>query len=55
MLYLAENGFKVYLFEGLGQGVVMRLQGRHFTHEWEKTIKAVKHVTNVFSVWKNER
>ena len=33
MLYLAENGFEVYLFEGPGQGGVMRLQGKHFTHE----------------------
>lgn len=41
MLYLAENGFEVYLFEGPGQGGVMRLQGKHFTHEWEKPVKAI--------------
>lgn len=40
-LYLAENGFEVYLFEGPGQGGVVRMQGKHFTHEWEKPVKAV--------------
>ena len=29
------------MFEGPGQGGVMRLQGMHFTHEWEKPVKAV--------------
>lgn len=41
ILYLQEQGFEVYLFEGPGQGGVMRLQGMHFTHEWEKPVKAV--------------
>ena len=41
MRYLAENGFTVYLFEGPGQGGVMRMQGKHFTHEWERPVKAV--------------
>lgn len=41
MLYLAENGFEVYLFEGPGQGGVMRLQGKHFTYQWEKPVKAI--------------
>lgn len=41
MLYLAENGFTVYLFEGPGQGGVMRVQGKHFTHEWERPTKAI--------------
>lgn len=36
VLYLQEQGFEVYMFEGPGQGGVMRLQGMHFTHEWEK-------------------
>ncbi|RRD94189.1 alpha/beta fold hydrolase [Clostridiales bacterium COT073_COT-073] len=40
-LYLREQGFEVYLFEGPGQGGVMRLQGLHFTHQWEKPVKAV--------------
>lgn len=41
VLYLQEKGFEVYMFEGPGQGGVMRLQGMHFTHEWEKPAKAV--------------
>ena len=41
VLYLQEQGFEVYMFEGPGQGGVMRLQGIHFTHEWEKPVKAV--------------
>ena len=41
LLYLQEKGFEVYLFEGPGQGGVMRSQGMHFTHEWEKPVKAV--------------
>lgn len=41
MLYLAENGFTTYLFEGPGQGGVMRVQGKHFTHEWERPVKAI--------------
>ena len=41
LLYLQEKGFEVYLFEGPGQGGVMRAQGMHFTHEWEKPVKAV--------------
>ena len=41
MLYLVQNGFTVYLFEGPGQGGVMRVQGKHFTHEWERPTKAI--------------
>ncbi|MBR1833000.1 MAG: alpha/beta fold hydrolase [Ruminiclostridium sp.] len=41
LLYLQEKGFEVYLFEGPGQGGVMRSQGMHFTYEWEKPVKAV--------------
>lgn len=41
MLYLAENGFDVYLYEGPGQGGVLRLQNMKFTHKWEKPTKAV--------------
>ncbi|WP_353097272.1 alpha/beta fold hydrolase [Tissierella praeacuta] len=41
MLYFAENGFDVYLFEGPGQGNVMRIQGKHFTYKWEKPVTAV--------------
>lgn len=41
MLYLSDHGFTVYLFEGPGQGGVMRVQGKHFTHEWEKPVKTI--------------
>ncbi|MCC0630114.1 alpha/beta fold hydrolase [Clostridioides sp. ES-S-0171-01] len=41
MLYLAKHGFDVYLFEGPGQGGVMRLQGKHFTYKWERPVKAI--------------
>jgi pimeloyl-ACP methyl ester carboxylesterase len=41
MLYLRENGFAVYLFEGPGQGGVLRKQGLPFTREWEKPVKAI--------------
>lgn len=41
MLYFSENGFEVYLFEGPGQGGVMRVQNKHFTYEWERPVKAV--------------
>ncbi len=40
-LYLAKRGFEVYLFEGPGQGGVVREQGKKFTHEWERPVKAV--------------
>lgn len=41
VLYMQEQGFEVYMFEGPGQGGVMRIQGMHFTHEWEKPVKAI--------------
>ena len=41
VLYMQEKGFEVYMFEGPGQGGVMRMQGKHFTHEWEKPVKAI--------------
>ncbi len=41
VLYLQEKGYEVYMFEGPGQGGVMRVQGKHFTHEWEKPTGAV--------------
>ncbi|MDO4355203.1 MAG: alpha/beta fold hydrolase [Clostridia bacterium] len=41
MLYLAQHGFEVYLFEGPGQGGVVREQGKKFTPQWEKPVKAV--------------
>ena len=41
MLYFAQNGYSVYLFEGPGQGGVVRIQGKKFTHKWEQPVKAV--------------
>ena len=41
VLYLKEQGFEVYMFEGPGQGGVVRNQGKHFTYEWERPVKAV--------------
>ena len=41
VLYMQEKGYEVYMFEGPGQGGVMRVQGMHFTHEWEKPVKAI--------------
>lgn len=41
LLYLQENGFDVYLFEGPGQGGVLREQNIKFTHEWEKPVKEI--------------
>ncbi|MBZ1511183.1 alpha/beta fold hydrolase [Leuconostoc mesenteroides] len=41
MLYLSEQGYDVYMFEGPGQGGVLRIQGKHFTHEWERPVKAI--------------
>ncbi len=50
MLYLAENGFEVYLFEGPGQGGVVRVQNKHFTYEWEKPVKAILDYFNLNDV-----
>jgi len=41
VLYMQEQGYEVYMFEGPGQGGVMRVQGMHFTHEWEKPTKVI--------------
>jgi pimeloyl-ACP methyl ester carboxylesterase len=41
VLHMQEQGFEVYMFEGPGQGGVMRVQGMHFTHEWEKPVKVI--------------
>jgi alpha-beta hydrolase superfamily lysophospholipase len=41
MLYLSEHGFDVYLFEGPGQGGVLRTQGKPFIHEWEKPVSKI--------------
>lgn len=50
LLYLQEKGFEVYLFEGPGQGGVIRTQGMHFTHEWEKPVKVILDFFNLSDV-----
>ena len=50
VLYLQEQGYEVYMFEWPGQGGVMRLQGMHFTHEWEKPVKAILDAFNLDDV-----
>ena len=50
LLYLQEKGFEVFLFEGPGQGSVIRLQGMHFTHEWEKPVKTILDYFNLDNV-----
>ena len=39
--YLAANGYAGYLFEGPGQGEVLRVGNIKFTHEWHKPIAAI--------------
>lgn len=41
VLYLRRNGFTVYLFEGPGQGEVLRRYHIPMTHEWERPVKVV--------------
>lgn len=41
VLYIAEQGYTVYLFEGPGQGAARREYGLSFTHEWHKPVGAV--------------
>lgn len=50
LLYLAEAGYDVYLFEGPGQGAVLREQGACFTAEWEKPVAAVLDHFNLHEV-----
>lgn len=41
MLYLQSRGFDVYLYEGPGQGGVLRVQNMKFEPEWEKPTGAL--------------
>lgn len=41
VLYLKSKGYAVYLFEGPGQGEVLRKCRLPMTHEWERPVKAV--------------
>ncbi len=50
MLYFSENGYDVYLFEGPGQGGVLREQGKKFTFEWEKPVTSILDYFNLDNV-----
>lgn len=50
LLYLRENGFAVYLFEGPGQGGALRKEGLTFIPEWEKPVKAILDYYNLNDV-----
>lgn len=41
LLYIQDRGFDVYLFEGPGQGGVLREQNMKFSYAWEKPMKAI--------------
>lgn len=41
VLYLRQRGYAVYLFEGPGQGEVLRKYRIPMTHEWERPVRAV--------------
>ena len=41
LLYLQGKGFDIYLFEGPGQGGVLREQNIKFDPAWEKPVKAI--------------
>lgn len=50
VLYLRHRGFAVYLFEGPGQGAVLREQGIPLTHEWEKPVERILDEFNLENV-----
>ncbi|MCR5088553.1 MAG: alpha/beta hydrolase [Oscillospiraceae bacterium] len=41
MLYLREKGYRVVLFEGPGQGVMLRERGKCVNWRWEEPVKAI--------------
>lgn len=50
MLYLRENGFAVYLFEGPGQGGALRKEGLTFIPQWEIPVKTILDYYNLNDV-----
>ncbi len=40
-LYFRDMGYEVVLFEGPGQGTVLKKNKLHMTHEWEKPVKVI--------------
>lgn len=50
MMYLRQQGYTVYLFEGPGQGECLRFYGAPLIIEWEKPVKAILdyfHLTDI--------
>lgn len=41
MLYLRQHGYRIYLFEGPGQGACIRLHGAPLIIEWEKPVMRI--------------
>lgn len=50
MLYLSAHGYEVYLFEGPGQGGVLREQGMTFIYQWEKPVQTILDYFNLENV-----
>jgi pimeloyl-ACP methyl ester carboxylesterase len=50
VLYFQQNGYAVYLFEGPGQGEVLREQKLPFTNEWEKPVRKILDEFNLDNV-----
>ncbi|ORX75927.1 alpha/beta-hydrolase [Anaeromyces robustus] len=50
LLYFQEKGFDVYLFEGPGQGGVLREQNMKFDYAWEKPVKAILDYFNLNNI-----
>lgn len=50
ILYLSENGYEVFLFEGPGQGSVLRIQKMRFTYKWEEPVSAILDAFNLNDV-----
>lgn len=50
MMYLRENGYTVYLFEGPGQGECLRLHGAALTTKWEKPVMKITEYFDLHNV-----
>lgn len=50
MMYLRENDYTVYLFEGPGQGECIRLYGSALIIEWEKPVMKITEYFNLHDV-----
>lgn len=50
LIYLSNKGYDVYLFEGPGQGGVLRNQGLKFTYKWEEPMKVILDYLNLEDV-----